>query len=151
MTFHCDWFLELYLCENEYVSLGDGPKYKVMGRGRICIRRTWNASWMERWLDMFFILSLNKNLFSIEACINRNYKITFRRNRVEFYINNVLKTQGIKQDNNLVHKLIRILHSNDANLVSNLKQWHERLDHINHTYIRQLRQEDLIKRTKIDD
>jgi len=33
MTFCCEWFSELHSYENEYISLGNGIRYRVMDRG----------------------------------------------------------------------------------------------------------------------
>lgn len=153
MTFRHDWFSELHHCESEHVYLGDGTKCKVMGRGVIFIRRLINGKWLDGKLeDVLLVPSLNKNLFSVGACINKNYEITFGKDRVEFYMNKTLKAQGIKQDNNLFRMLIQTRHDNHANLaISNLKRWHERLGHVNYVYIRQLHKEGLIDGKGIDD
>lgn len=133
MTFRRDWFSELQSCENEYVYLGDGTKCKVIGHGIIYIRRFVNGMWLDgRLEDVLYIPDLNKNLFSVGACVNKNYDITFGKDCVKFYMNDTLKAQGIKQNNNLFRMMIKIQHGKEANLaVSNLKRWHERLGHVN--------------------
>lgn len=66
MTFHRNWFQEIHPCKNEYVSLGDGTKCKVEGRGRINIKRFINEEWLDGTLeDVFLVPDLKKNLFSV--------------------------------------------------------------------------------------
>lgn len=59
----------------------------------------------------------------------------------------------MKQDNNLFRMFNKVQHKTDANLaaVSNLKRWHERLGHVNYTYIRQLSKEGLIEGSMKDN
>lgn len=94
------------------------------------------------------MLNLNKNLFSVGACINKNFRVVFNKNSADFFRNNELKAQGIKQNNNLFRIMFKVIAINHTNVVSNskldLKQWHKRLGHINYRYIQQTLKERLI-------
>lgn len=145
MTFRHDWFSEIRTCDSKYVSLGDETSCKVKGHGTIHIKRLVNDKWLDGKLEnVLYVPNLSKNLFSVGACINKDYKVTFRKKQV--HMNNELKAQGMKQDNNLFRMLIKVECRNDGNLavVSNLKRWHERLGHVNFRNIHQLCKEGLI-------
>lgn len=88
-------------------------------------------AWHSKLEDVFYVSNLSKNLFSVGDCINK--KVTFKKEFVEFFMNDELKArEGAKQSNNLFRMFIKIQHKIDENLatVSNLKRWHERLGHI---------------------
>lgn len=147
MTFRHDWLSELQSSSNEHVSLGDGTSCKVMGHGTVYIKRFVDGVWLEGKLqNVLYVPNLNKNLFSIGACMDKAYKVTFKGDYVEFFMGNELKAQGMKQNNNLFRMFIKVQIRNDANLVatSSLKRWHERLGHVNYKYIHQLCKEGLI-------
>lgn len=149
MTYRRDWFSELRSCTDEEVSLGDGTICKVLGRGTVHIERYVKDQWtVSRIEDVLYVPNLNKNLFSVGACINKNFRVVFNKNTVDFFRNNELKAQGIKQDNNLFRMMFKVVTINHANLVSNaksdLKRWHERLGHVNYRYVQQTLKDGLI-------
>jgi len=140
MTFRRDWLSNMEPCDNEEVSLGDGGVCKVLGRGTVYIKRLINNQWLDSRLeDVLYVPSLSKNLFSVGACINKNFRVVFNKDSVNLFKGNTLKAYGIKQNNNLFRMIFKVTTVSDANAVStpksSLKQWHERLGHINYKYV----------------
>ena len=84
MTFHREWFHEFRECNDEYVSLGDGSLCQVKGRGIILIKRYNGENWFDGQLDdVLFVPLLDKNLFSVGACVTKNFTVNFKGNSVE--------------------------------------------------------------------
>ncbi|RLU19664.1 hypothetical protein DMN91_008221 [Ooceraea biroi] len=153
---------DLRSCSEEYVSLGDGTKHKVIGHGTVYIKRSVNDQWIDgRLEDVLYVPGLNKNLFSVGACVNRNYKAVFKDNFVELFLQNQLMARGIKHVNNIFYMLFKVRANNDSVVRANgdaclaattsLKRWHERLGHVNYKCIRQMRKDGLIKESHLDN
>lgn len=154
MTFRHEWFTDIQPCEDQNVSIGNGTNCKVKGQGTIHIKRLINGKWLDGTLeDVLYVPSLNKNLFSIGACTNKNYKVIFKHNLVELLMDDEIKAQGLIQSNNLFRMLIKVQRNNENNVValSSLRRWHERLGHVNHRYIQQLKKDGLISEALTDD
>jgi len=76
---------------DEHVLLGDGTTCKVHGRGTVYIKRLVNNQWLEGKLEnVLYVPDLNKNLFSVGACMNKNYKMIFKDKSVKLFLDNEL-------------------------------------------------------------
>jgi len=82
----------------------------IKGHGTIYIERLVNGKWLQGKLDKLYVPDLNKNLFSVGACMSKGYRITFKRDHIEFFIDNELRARGMKQDNNLLRMFIKTEH-----------------------------------------
>jgi len=134
--------------------LGDGTTCKVHGRGTIYIKRLINNEWLEDRLEnVLYVSDLNKNLFSIGACMNKNYRMTFKDKSVKLFLDNELMAQGVQCDNNLFNMLFRVQPTDDASpvMTTSLRRWHDRLDHVSYKYIRQMNKDGLIGDSTIED
>lgn len=152
MTFRADWISDLRSCSEAYVSLGDGTRHKVFGHGTVYIKRFVNDSWVDSRLeDVLYVPGLNKNLFSVGACMSKYYKAIFKNDFVELILYNEVMARGIKRDNNIFHMLFKIQESNDTCLAvtTSMKRWHERLGHVNYRYIRQMSKDGLINESSL--
>lgn len=147
MTFRSDWMSDLRKHEDECVSLGDGTTCKVSGRGTVHIKRLVNGQWLDGKLeDVLYVPDLKKNLFSVGACMKKDYKVIFKDDTVELFLDGMLKAYGMRRNNNLFYMFFKGRSRNNANVVttSNVKRWHERLGHVNYKYIRQMHKDGLI-------
>jgi len=74
MTFRSDGIRDLQWYSDEHVLLCGGTTCKVHGRGTVYIKRLVNNQWLEGRLEnVLYVPDLNKNLFSVGACMKRNY------------------------------------------------------------------------------
>ncbi|KYN10396.1 Copia protein [Trachymyrmex cornetzi] len=154
MTHRSNWISNLQTYKDEHVSLGDGTKCKVHGRGTVYIQRLVDGQWLDGVLeDVLYVPDLNKNLFSVGACMNKNYRVVFTNNSVKLFLNNALKASGAKRNNNLFHMFFKVRSENEAcvTTTTNIKNWHNRLGHVNYKYIRQMCKQGLITDSSIDN
>jgi len=101
--------------------------------GIVHIKLNINGIWRDGKLeDVLHILSLNKNLFSVGACVKKGYTVIFEQDIVKISLNNALKAAGIKKKNNLFQMLFRTVPKNEncAAVVLNLELWHKLLGHV---------------------
>lgn len=76
--------------------LAHGTSCDVIGHGTVYIKRLVNGIWLEGLLkNVLYVPNLNKNLFSIGACMHKDYKVTFKGDYVEFFMDNELKAQDM--------------------------------------------------------
>jgi len=96
---------------------------------------------------------LNKNLFSVGACMSKNYRVIFKDKSVKLFLDNELMAEGVQCDNNLFNMLFKVQLTDDACPVTttSLRRWHDRLDHVSYKYIRQMNKDGLIGDSTIED
>jgi len=95
---------------------------------------------------------LNKNLFSVGACMSKNYRVTFKNKSVKLFLDNELMAQGVQCDNNLFNMIFKIQSTDSAcPVMTSLRRWHDRLDHVSYKYIRQMNKNGLIGDSIIED
>jgi len=96
MTFRSDWIHNLQRYSNEHVLLGDCTTCKVYGRGTVYIKRLVNNQWLEsRLKNVLYVPDLNKNLFSVGTCMNKNYRMIFKDKSVKLFLDNELMAQDV--------------------------------------------------------
>jgi len=97
MTFQSDWICNLQQYSDEHVSLGDGTICKVHDRGIVYIKILVNNQWLESKLEnVLYMPDLNKNLFSVGACMSKNYRVIFKDKSVKLLLDNELMAQGVQ-------------------------------------------------------
>jgi len=154
ITFHKEYFQNLVETNNEFVSLGDGASCEIRGYGTVHISLNINGTWCDGKLeDVLHVPSLNKNLFSVGACLKKGYTVIFEQDIVKISLNNVLKAAGIKKENNLFQMLFQTVpkDENCATVVSNLELWHQRLGHVSCKTLREMNKQGLIELNKIPE
>lgn len=97
--------------------------------------------------------SLNKNLFSVGACLKKGYTVVFDRDIVKISLNNLLKTTGVRKDNNLFQMSLRTVLRNEncAAVVPDLQMWHECLGHVSYKTLREMNSQGLLQLGKMPD
>lgn len=106
MTFQREYFEDFVESCNEYVSLGDGAPCEIKGHGTIHIKLNVNGTWSDGKLeDVLYVPSLNKNLFSVGACLKKGHTVVFEHDAVKISSKGVLKAVEIRKDNNLFQML----------------------------------------------
>jgi len=100
--------------------------------------------------NVLYVPTLRKNLFSTGACTNKGYSVIFCEKSVEIKESNVLKIEGIRQDNNLYRLLIETTKISDVNIVekNTFETWHKRLGHINYKCLQKMIEEKLVSGIK---
>jgi len=102
--------------------------------------------------NVLYVPDLNKNLFSVGACMKKNYRVIFKDESVKLFLDNKLMAQGIQCDNNLFNMLFKIQLTNDAcPVTTSLRRWHDRLGHVSYKYIRQMNKDGLIGDSTTED
>jgi len=154
MTFRSDWIRDLQRYSDEHVLLGDGTTCKVHGRETVYIKRLVNNQWLEGRLEnVFYVPDLNKNFFSVGACMKKNYRVIFKDESLKLFLDNELMVQGIQCDNNLFNMLFKVQLTDDACPVTttSVRRWHDRLGHVSYKYIRQMNKDGLIGDSTTED
>lgn len=155
MTFCRDNFQNFIIeVSNEYVSLGDGAPCEIKSRGTINIKLNVNGTWYDGKLeDVLYVPSLNKNLFSVGACLKNGYTVVFERDIIKISLNSSLKAIGKRKDNNLFQMLIKVVSRNEncAAVTSDLQLWHERLGHVNCKTLHEMSKQGLLQLDKIPE
>jgi len=106
MIFRSDWIRNLQRYSDEHVFLDDGTTYKVHGRDTVYIKRLVNNQWLEGRLEnVLYVPDLNKNLFSVGACMRKNYRVILKDKSVKLFLDNELMALDIQCDNNLFNFL----------------------------------------------
>ena len=146
MTSRREWFQELHECNSGLVALGDGKMCQVEGRGTIKIKRHNGQEWLEGTLeDVLYVPSLNKNLFSVGACVEKGYGLNFEDHYVKIHKEGKVAALATKQENNLYIMTFQAIKKEEANnaTVVNLKLWHERLGHIGLNQLLEISRKDM--------
>lgn len=150
MTFRREWFSEFWSVAGEYVSLGDNKQCEVTGKGTVTVNKEVNGKWSEARLEnVLYVPAIKKNLFSVGACTSKRITVSFKEDKVMLVRDNVPVAEGVKQENN-IYRLLFVTKStrtrNETNVaVNDLKQWHERLGHVNTRTIQQMSAKGIVE------
>lgn len=82
---------------------------------------------------MFMVPEVRKNLFSIGVCTEKGYGMGFIGPSLKIENNGQIVATGARQSNRIFRMSFRVPSPrNEANVsATDLKVWHERLEHIN--------------------
>ncbi|CAK1592875.1 unnamed protein product [Parnassius mnemosyne] len=76
MTYRKEFFMELVECSQKILTLGNKQSVEVCGIGKVLIKRYINGQWeSSELLDVLYVPSLRRNLFSEGAIIRRDYTL----------------------------------------------------------------------------
>ncbi|XP_029665843.1 uncharacterized protein LOC115237128 [Formica exsecta] len=136
MTYRREWLTDLTPLAGELVSLGNSGQCKVTGSGTVIIDKLVNGKWQQaRIEDVLLVPDIKKNLFSVGACARKGYNVIFDKQSVVLMKRGKIQAVGHKQSNDIYKLFFKVNaqnSGNEANMsATNLRQWHERLRHIN--------------------
>lgn len=102
---------------------------------------------------MLLVPDIKMNLFSVGACARKSYNVIFDEQSVMLMKRGKIQAVGHKQSND-IYKLffkVNVQNSgNEANMsATNLRQWHERLGHINIGQLRTVLESGAVKGIKV--
>jgi hypothetical protein len=123
------------------VTIADGSKVEVVGKGNIMLRiRVSGSNYRQYTLyDVLYIPDLNGNLFSVKAATQRGFVVQFGHSRC--WIKN--RRQMVCARGTLVNKLYYLDiesddHSAALSAISSCTLWHQRLAHVNVASVRNM-------------
>lgn len=151
LTFRREWFVEFNSCVNENIMLGDNGMCEVEGVGTVLIRKLIDGQWFSSKIEnVLYVPKLRKNLFSVGVCTSLDYRVSFCGGEVKIYRNRNLMAKGIKQDNQIYRMMFEVVQDHQANLATtDMKQWHERLAHVNKKTLQEMASKELVIGMKI--
>lgn len=143
MTSHRGWFIDIKPTGSDTkVQIGDNSFVQAEGIGSIQVMALVQERWEPRTLeDTLHVPKLEKNLFSIGAVTNKNFKVVFEKDTLEIRNNgNNLIATGIKQANQCYKMLFRTMNTEQANsaTVNPAILCHERMGHMNFQSLREM-------------
>jgi len=142
------WFSDLNSMEST-LKLADQGTIKAAGIGKVPIEKCINGRWeLAYLLDVLYVPSLRKNLFSIGAAARRGVNAYICDGRIEFKRDGQIELEAVQTDNNTVTMIFR-KPVPEANTVIDLQVWHERLGHISLQRMREMMEADMIPGLKI--
>lgn len=150
-------FTSVRKVQNLFVKLGDNKELPVQGIGEILIEKFVNGTWCKGVMtDVWLVPGLRRNLFSEGAVTNKGFTIFKDNQKAEIFESGQVVATAVPYENNLYRVLIRLQNKNaitEVNVVSTgtLKQWHERLGHLNIKYIKELFTKNLVSGISITD
>lgn len=150
MTYRIDFLKDFKPTASHCVRLGDKSELSVKGTGTVNIKKLVNGNWHNSTINtVLYVPDLKRNLFS-EGVITSKGFIVVKNNEVALIKNSdgQLAAVGCKQANNLYRLLFKTEKSEEVNLVT-MKQWHERLGHVNVNILREMITKNQI--TRIED
>lgn len=138
MTYRREWLTDFKQATGEVVSLGNSKQCSVSGKSTIIINKLINGHWQKaRIEDVLFVPHIKKNLFSVDACAEKEFCVIFSKESVVLKKENKVQAIGYKQINDIYRLFFKVITSNkdigmEVNLTATtLQTWHERLGHIN--------------------
>lgn len=133
VTFHREWLSDYRSVSGEKVKLG--AECDVRGIGNVHIEKLVRGTWENATIrNVFFVPKIKKNLLSVGILTSGGYEVSFKDNRVLLMKNDLEYANGVKQNNDVYRMFFRVNTLRaipEANIAMNLKQWHERLGHVN--------------------
>lgn len=109
-------------------------------------RRDVNNKWHSTNLEnVLYVPSFKKNLFSIEQCTDKKFRVLFSRESIEIYRNDQLVVQGVKQENKIHPLFLQPAIGETANIAisENPKSCHLRLGHLNRASLKEMTKKKL--------
>lgn len=139
MTYRRNYFSN-FKPEFSCVRLGDKSELSVQGSGSINIKKFLNGKWFDSTINnVLYVPELKRNLFSEGVVTSKGFSVT--KNKDSAFIKNSdgsVAATAIKQPNNLYKLLFKSISvDGEANVVT-LKQWHDRLGHVNIKTLREM-------------
>lgn len=144
------WFSDFISTESTLRLAGKGSLTAV-GVGKVPIEKCVNGQWeLAYLLNVLYVPGLRKNLFSVGAAARRGVTSYVNNGRMEFKRNGRLELEAVQADNNMFTLAIRKPINVEANVVTDLKIWHDRLGHASLKCIREMIATGMMPALKID-
>lgn len=123
----------------------------AVGTGKVPIEKCINGRWeLAYLLNVLYVPSLRKNLFSVGAAARRGVTSRVLDERMKFEQNGRIELEAVQTDNNMFAMVFRKPAAIEANTVDDLQTWHDRLGHISLQRMREMVKADMIPGLKID-
>lgn len=150
-----NFFASLHETNDLAVHLGNNEQLAVKGIGTIHIEKWVDGKWCNGILEeVWYVPGLRRNLFSEGAVTKKGFTIVKGNTKAEIFEDDKLVGSATRDKNNLYKMLIRAKAvTHEANTVTSgtLKEWHERLGHINTRSLKQLFSKELVGRVELTD
>lgn len=151
MTYKKEWFTSLQQIDcNISIQIGDNSFVKAEGIGSVKIEALIDNKWQPRTLEnTLYVPNLGKNLFSVGAVTNRNFKVIFDNKKIEVR-NTRLIAAGTKLPNQCYKMSFKTINVEQANIAtSDSLTWHERLGHVNFQTLKNMADNGMIQNLQI--
>ncbi|KMQ85887.1 retrovirus-related pol polyprotein from transposon tnt 1-94, partial [Lasius niger] len=144
------WFSDFISTESTLRLAGKGS-LTAIGVGKVPIEKCVNGQWeLAYLLNVLYVPGLRKNLFSVGAAARRGVTSYVYNGYMEFKRNGRLELEAVQADNNMFTLAIRKPINVEANVVTDLKIWHDRLGHVSLKCIREMIATEMMPALKID-
>ncbi|KAK9744993.1 GAG-pre-integrase domain [Popillia japonica] len=152
MTFHKEWFTTFKPISSVSIQIGDNSFVKAEGVGTVSLMALVNNEWQPRTLEnTLYVPNLRKNLFSIGAVTDKNFKVIFDDQKIEVR-KNQLVVKGIKLSNHCYKMLFKMFSVEQANVsVNQAKLWHDRLGHVNNNTLKDMANNGMLPNVSLKD
>lgn len=155
MCYIPEWFSSMREVDNLKVKLGNDDKLSVRAIGTIEIETLVNGRWSPMTIeDVWYVPDLKRNLFSEGVVTMKGFRIKKDDRKAEITFKGKTVAVAVRDSNNLYKMMIKPRKiNNEANFVGSLtlKEWHERLGHLNVKRLKELHAKKLTDGVKIDD
>lgn len=135
------------------VIMGNNQVLTVEGKGTVYIKKLVEGHWCDgRIENVLFIPKLKRNLFSEGIITKKGMKVVKQGDTARIYKDGELTACAIRDENNLYRMSFQTLLAETNTVVaSSLKEWHERLGHINIKTIKELITKKLVPDISLSD